>query len=99
MYISLHPTGTHADFTIRSLKAKKHVICEKPMASTVADCDQMINVAKSVNKSLQIGYRLYWDPFNVCLMQGNEKARNSVRLKVCKVTFLTTKDRSITGKK
>ena len=40
------------------------------MASTVAECDQMIRVAKSVNKSLQIGYRLYWDPFNVCLMQA-----------------------------
>ena len=64
------PTGTHADFTIRSLKAKKHVICEKPMASTVAECDQMIAVAKSVKKSLQIGYRLYWDPFNVYLMQA-----------------------------
>ena len=64
------PTGTHSDFTIRSLKAKKHVICEKPMASTVAECDQMISVAKSANKSLQIGYRLYWDPFNICLMEA-----------------------------
>ena len=66
------PTGTHADFTIRSLNARKHVICEKPMASTVAECDQMIKIAKSVNKSLQIGYRLHWDPFNVCLMQAME---------------------------
>ena len=64
------PTGTHADFTIRSLKARKHVICEKPMASTVAECDQMIRVSKSVNKSLQIGYRLYWDPLNVFLMKA-----------------------------
>lgn len=64
------PTGTHADFTIRSLKANKHVICEKPMAPTVVDCDRMIQAAKSVSKSLQIGYRLYWDPFNVCLMQA-----------------------------
>ena len=64
------PTGTHADFTIRSLKANKHVICEKPMAPTVADCDRMIQAAKSVNKSLQIGYRLYWDPFNICLMKA-----------------------------
>ena len=64
------PTGTHADFTIRSLKANKHVICEKPMAPTVADCDRMIQVAKTVNKSLQIGYRLYWDPFNVRLIKA-----------------------------
>ena len=66
------PTGTHADFTIRSLKARKHVICEKPMASTVAECDQMIRVAKSVNKSLPFGYRLYGDPLNVCLLQAME---------------------------
>ena len=64
------PTGNHADFTIRSFKANKHVICEKPMAPSVADCDRMIQAAKGVNKSLQIGYRLYWDPFNVRLMKA-----------------------------
>lgn len=64
------PTGTHADFTIRSLQAKKHVICEKPMAPTVADCDRMIQAAKIANKTLQIGYRLYWDPFNIRLMDA-----------------------------
>ena len=47
----------------------------KPMAPTVNDCDEMILAAKKVNKTLQIGYRLYWDPFNVRLMnamQNNE---------------------------
>ena len=69
------PTGTHADYTIRSLKANKHVICEKPMASTVADCDRMIKAAKTANKSLQIGYRLYWDPFNIFLMRAVENKK------------------------
>ncbi len=64
------PTGTHKAFTIRSLAANKHVICEKPMAPTVTDCDEMIIAAEKVNKTLQIGYRLYWDPFNVRLMNA-----------------------------
>lgn len=64
------PTGNHAELTIRSFEAGKHVICEKPMAPTVADCDRMINAAKKANKTLQIGYRLYWDPFNMDLMQA-----------------------------
>ena len=64
------PTGTHADFSVRCLEAKKHVICEKPMAPTVADCDLMLSAAKKVNKTLQIGYRLYWDPYNVGLMDA-----------------------------
>jgi predicted dehydrogenase len=59
------PTGTHADFTVRSFQANKHVICEKPMAPTVADCDRMIRASKKANKTLQFGYRLYWDPFNI----------------------------------
>lgn len=62
------PTGNHAEYTIRSFQAGKHVICEKPMAPTVEDCDQMIQAAQRANKMLQIGYRLYWDPFNIRFM-------------------------------
>lgn len=64
------PTGNHAEFTIRSFQAGKHVICEKPMAPTVADCDRMIEAAKKANKMLQMGYRLYWDPFNMRLIDA-----------------------------
>jgi predicted dehydrogenase len=59
------PPGNHADFAIRCLNAGKHVICEKPMARSENECSLMIQTAKSVQKSLQIGYRLYWDPFTV----------------------------------
>ena len=69
------PTGNHAEYTIRSLNAGKHVICEKPMAPTVEDCDQMIEAAKKVKKSLQIGYRLYWDPFNVSLIESMKTSK------------------------
>ena len=63
------PTGTHADFSIRAAQAGKHVICEKPMAPTVEDCTRMIDAAKKAGVTLQIGYRLHWDPFHLHLME------------------------------
>ena len=62
------PTGTHADFSIRAFEAGKHVICEKPMAPTVADCTRMIEAAQKADRMLQIGYRLYWDPYHTRLI-------------------------------
>lgn len=46
------PNGLHAAHTIKSLKANYHVLCEKPMAISVADCGEMINVAEKMNKRL-----------------------------------------------
>lgn len=45
----------HADLTIKALRAGKHVLCEKPMAVTLADCEEMVQVAKEENKLLMIG--------------------------------------------
>jgi predicted dehydrogenase len=46
------PNGLHAEHTIKCLKAGKHVLCEKPMAITVKDCEQMISEAEKANKRL-----------------------------------------------
>ena len=59
------PTGLHPEFAIRAAKAGKHVICEKPMAPTVADCTRMIEAAEKAGVTLQIGYRLHWDPYHL----------------------------------
>ncbi|MEY3896673.1 MAG: hypothetical protein RLZZ214_2193 [Verrucomicrobiota bacterium] len=67
------PTGLHPEFAIRALKAGKHVICEKPMAPTVEDCTRMIEAAQENKRTLQIGYRLHWDPFHLRLMEAMEK--------------------------
>ena len=45
----------HKDPTIAALKAGKHVFCEKPMAATLEDATEMVKVAKSSGKVLQIG--------------------------------------------
>jgi len=46
------PNGLHTEHSIESLKAGFHVLCEKPMAINVNDCDRMIQTAERVNKRL-----------------------------------------------
>ena len=58
------PNGLHAEHAIAAAKAGKHVICEKPMANTVADCDAIIAACRAAGVKLSIGYRLHFDPFH-----------------------------------
>jgi len=58
------PPGVHAQNVIDAFGAGKHVICEKPMATSVADCDAMIAAGKKAGKRLAIGYRLHFDPYH-----------------------------------
>ena len=46
----------HAELTIAALNAGKHVLCEKPMAITLAECEAMVEAAKKNNKFLMIGH-------------------------------------------
>jgi UDP-N-acetyl-2-amino-2-deoxyglucuronate dehydrogenase len=46
------PNGLHAEHSIKSLKAGKHVLCEKPMAIKVLDCGAMIHAAEKANRRL-----------------------------------------------
>ncbi len=48
------PNGLHASHTIMALQAGFHVLCEKPMAISVADCQSMIDAAEKANKMLVI---------------------------------------------
>ena len=45
----------HAPISIQALKAGKHVLCEKPMATTLEDCEEMNKAAKNSGKFLMIG--------------------------------------------
>lgn len=51
------PNRSHADISIDSLRAGKHVMCEKPMAKTAADARRMVEVARETGKKLTIGYQ------------------------------------------
>lgn len=52
----------HTDPTIAALEAGKHVFLEKPMASTVADCNRIIAASKKVKGILQIGHICRFNP-------------------------------------
>lgn len=62
VYVVL-PNSMHADFSIRAAKAGKHVICEKPMAINVEECDAIIQACEENNVKLGIGYRLHSEPY------------------------------------
>ena len=63
------PPALHPEFVIRAAKAGKHVISEKPMATSVADCDRMIAACKAAKVKLAIGYRLHYDLYHQELMR------------------------------
>ena len=46
----------HAEATIRALDAGRHVLCEKPMATTLADCEAMVAASRRSGKLLMLGH-------------------------------------------
>jgi predicted dehydrogenase len=61
VYIGL-PNSMHCDYTIRAAEAGKHVLCEKPMAISSAECQRMIDACRAANVHLMIAYRIWYDP-------------------------------------
>ena len=61
IYIVL-PPSMHWEYVIKAANAGKHVWCEKPMAMTAKECQDMIDACKKNKKSLAIGYRLHHEP-------------------------------------
>lgn len=57
------PPDTHKEITVNCLNAGKHVFCEKPMALSLEDADEMIDTAKKQNRILAIGYCLRFLPW------------------------------------
>lgn len=80
VYIVL-PTGLHAEWATRSFAAGKHVLCEKPMALSSADCERMIAAARRARRKLMIAYRSHFEPYNLEAMRlMREKTIGSIRL-------------------
>ncbi|ARS34928.1 Gfo/Idh/MocA family protein [Pontibacter actiniarum] len=68
IYVVL-PNAMHAEYTVRGAQAGKHMISEKPMATSVADCQRMIEACNKSNVKLSIGYRLHFEPHNLRVME------------------------------
>ncbi len=61
VYVGL-PNSMHCEYTVRAAQAGKHVLCEKPMAISSAECRQMIDACRQANVKLMIAYRVHYDP-------------------------------------
>ena len=55
------PTHLHKDIVAAAAKAGKHILCEKPMAMTVEECDEMIKITEENGVKLQIGFMRRFD--------------------------------------
>jgi len=59
------PNSLHAEHSIAAAKAGKHVMVEKPMATSSAHCQAMIAAAKAAGVQLGVSYRLLWEPHHL----------------------------------
>jgi predicted dehydrogenase len=59
--------GQHVEQTIRAAAARKHVLCEKPLGTTVEECRQMVDACKQNHVRLMTAYRKYFEPGSVAL--------------------------------
>lgn len=63
------PTDLHSEYTVRALRAGKHVFCEKPMALTLEQADAMIAAQRETGKKLMIGHCIRFWPEYALLKQ------------------------------
>ena len=56
------PTGTHFSFTKEALEHNKHVLCEKPLALTVGECEYLKTLAAQRQKILMVGHVFLFNP-------------------------------------
>src|SRR5437867_6160078 len=74
VYIAL-PNSMHAEYTIRAANAGVHVLCEKPMAVTVDECQAMIDACRAHRVKLMIAYRLHFEEINLGVIDLVRKGR------------------------
>jgi glucose-fructose oxidoreductase len=68
VYIAV-PNDLHAELTVIAARHGVHVMCEKPMAPTEAECMQMIRACEHRHVKLMIGYRLHFECANLVAVE------------------------------
>ncbi len=67
-YIAL-PNSMHKDYAIQALKSSVHVLCEKPLATTVSDCSSILEQADRAGVYVMAAYRLHFDAANLSTLK------------------------------
>lgn len=60
-------TSNHADLVVAAAQAGKHILCQKPLAFTLEDCDRMIEAADKAGVVLAVAYQMRHDPANIAM--------------------------------
>lgn len=68
VYIAL-PNSMHLEYTVRAARAGKHVLCEKPMANSASECQQMIDACRAAGRQLMIAYRSQYEVLDRALLK------------------------------
>ena len=63
------PNSLHREYTERGAKLGKHILCEKPMATSAHDCERMIAACKQAKVKLMIAYRQQYEPMNRAIVE------------------------------
>ena len=74
VYIAL-PNSMHAEYAVRAARAGVHVLCEKPMAVTAAECERMIRACRERRVKLMIAYRLHFEDVTLRVIDLVRKGR------------------------
>src|SRR5438067_1835972 len=64
VYIAL-PNSLHAEYCLRAANARVHVLCEKPLATTSRECEEIIRAARDTGVKVMTAYRLHFEPANL----------------------------------
>ncbi|MGN1343093.1 MAG: Gfo/Idh/MocA family protein [Traorella sp.] len=84
------PNSMHAKHAIQAMKAGKNVICEKPFASNVKECEEMIRVSKETNKFLFEAITVMYNP-NYLEIKNQLPKIGQVRIVECNMSQYSSK--------
>lgn len=74
LYIAL-PNDQHVEYATRALKHGIHVLCEKPLATTEAECRKIDKAAHESGAKVMTAYRLHFDPANLKALELTRKGK------------------------
>jgi predicted dehydrogenase len=63
------PNTEHAEYAIRAAHAGAHVLCEKPLATTDAECARIIRACREANVRIMTAYRLHFEPLTIEVLE------------------------------
>lgn len=66
------PNALHAPVTIQALEAGKHVLCEKPLAMSAAEAEEMVRTARRLGRTLMVHFNVRFNPTSRAVKQAIE---------------------------